>query len=67
MTKEEYRKKNIKLATFYFFILILIQAIGILVIVEFFLSNITMIIIIAILIGIVTPLVLAKVLVKIFS
>ena len=66
MNKEEYKKKNIKLATFYFFILIMVQVVGILIIIQFFLSNVVMIAIIALFIGIVAPLILAKLLIMAF-
>ncbi|MCD6484149.1 MAG: hypothetical protein J7L47_03445 [Candidatus Odinarchaeota archaeon] len=67
MSQEEYKKKNIKLATFYFFILILVQIIGIAVIITFFLSNVIMITLIALLIGIVAPLLVAKLLIMKFK
>ena len=63
MSQEEYKKKNIRLATFYFFILILVQIIGIAVIIQFFLSNIIMITLIALFIGLVAPLLVAKLLI----
>ena len=67
MSQEEYKKKNIKLATFYFFILILIQVIGIVVIFQFFLSNVIMITLIALFIGLVAPLLVAKLLIMAFK
>ena len=67
MNQEEYKKKNIKLATFYFFILILVQIIGIAVIIQFFLSNIIMITLIALFIGLVAPLLVAKLLIMSFK
>ena len=67
MNQEEYKKKNIKLATFYFFILILVQIIGIAVIIQFFLSNVIMITLIALFIGLVAPLLVAELLIMSFK